>query len=380
MKNAIRPLSTILLMIYFFLLLSPSPCAASSSALWDDLPPHAGFPVEWWYMTGFLKTEKGRHLGFQATFFRMENKKDAPGGETTQSPWDPREIFGFHGAVSNLDRKKFISTERERRGFYGSVATRNHPFSVKIGRNRLDHRDASAPSLSLSFRVENQSFALTLTPLLPPVWHAAHKKFFTGPGPQDFAYYYSYPLVKLEGTRTVVHRNGTVTVEAVHGQCWFDHEWMSSTLAPGQIGWIWLWDWNKANTRGIMLYQMLDQGGKLSPFHRATVMKRTKEGIRIERTRDVSLVRGMNGGCLDLKEIRFLVDQQMTVDIMPKLNAQRLRGAVSYWEGAADVTLGQLKNQTGESGEGYLEVTGLSKRERNVLKSAELCQSREKSR
>ena len=364
----------------FFLILSwltivPDVHAAPSPALWEDLLPHEDFPIEWWYMTGFLTTEKGKSLGFQATFFRMKNTKISADQQSARGSWAPREIFGFHGAISNLDRKTFASTERERRGFERSVATHDHPFSVSIGRNRLDHKDATAPALGLSFRVENQSFDLTRTPLSPPVWHAAHKKFFTGPRPIDYAYYYSYPLVTVEGTRTIVHRDGTVTRERVHGQCWFDHEWTSQTLAPGQIGWIWLWAWNKENTHGIMLYQMLDHGGRLSSFHRATVMNRTKEGITLERTDDVVLIGGMKKGCLELKKIRFLVDHTMKISVIPKMKDQRLKGAVSYWEGATQINLGK---DAGEKGKGYLEVTGLDKKTEE-FRNNELCQSKEKS-
>ena len=101
---------------------------------------------------------------------------------------------------------------------------------------------------------------------------------------------------------------------------------------------------------------MLDRGGKLSPFHRATVMRRTKEGVTIERTRDVSLVRGINGGCLELRKIRFLVNHQIKIGVMPKLKDQLLKGAVSYWEGAARINLGK---EAGGEGKGYLEITGL---------------------
>ena len=343
--------------------------AASSPGLWDDLLPHGDFPIEWWYMTGFLKTEKGRNLGFQATFFRMKNNEHSSDQQSARGPWSPHEIFGFHGAVSDLDRKTFVSTERERRGFGRSVGTEDHPFSVSIGRNRLDHKDASAPTLGLSFRVANQSFDLELTPLTPPVWHAAHKKFFTGPRPVDYAYYYSYPLVKVEGTRTIVHRNGTITHERVHGQCWFDHEWMAQSLAPGQIGWVWLWAWNKENTRGVMLYQMLDQGGKLSPFHRATIIKRNHNILEIKRVKNIDKIRGLSKGCISLKRIEIFVDESFKLKINPLIINQKLSGGITYWEGASSMFITEGKNHYQSSG--YLEITGISN-----LKQGDLCVNR----
>ena len=355
----------------FFVILSwgafaPDIHAAPAPGLWDDLLPHGDFPIEWWYMTGFLRTEKGRNLGFQATFFCMKNNEQFPGHQSARGPWAPREIFGFHGAVSDLDRKTFVSTERERRGFRRSVATQDHPFSVSIGRNRLDHKDATAPTLGLSFRVADQSFDLTLTPLSPPVWHAAHKKFFTGPRPIDYAYYYSYPLVKVEGTRTIVHRDGTATHERVRGQCWFDHEWMAQTLAPGQIGWIWLWAWNKENTRGIMLYQMLDRGGKLSPFHRATVITKTHNIFKIKRIKKIYKTRGLSKGCINLKRIEVFVNESFKLKINPLIINQKLSGGITYWEGASSILIAEGKKTYQSSG--YLEITGISN-----LKQGELC-------
>lgn len=85
-------------------------------------------------------------------------------------------------------------------------------------------------------------------------------------------------------------------------------------------------------------------------------MNRTKEGITLERTDDVILVGGMKKGCLALKKIRFLVDHTMKISVMPRMKDQRLKGAVSYWEGAAQMNLGK---DAGEKGKGYLEVTGI---------------------
>ena len=37
----------------------------------EDNGPHDTFKTEWWYYTGNLRTESGRHFGFQLTFFRQ---------------------------------------------------------------------------------------------------------------------------------------------------------------------------------------------------------------------------------------------------------------------------------------------------------------------
>jgi predicted secreted hydrolase len=318
-------------------------------------------------MTGYLKTQTNRHFGFQATFFRMTTKVGRePSPSNATSPWTPREIFGFHGAVSDLDRKAFLSTERERRGFSRSVLSQENPFSVRIGRNRLDHPRPDKKSLALHFRVANRSYDLSLFPQSPPVWHAKHQKFFTGPGAADWAYYYSYPLVLITGTVTTVLPDGTKRLDSVHGQCWFDHEWMRSSLAKDQIGWIWVWGWNKENTQGVMVYQMLDRGATLSPFHRATILERKGDIWTVTRTNEVRLLAGKSGRCLDPDRIELQVGPGILVRVHPRLDRQFLTGAVPYWEGAARIKLGPPSSP--ETGKGYLEVTGLAD-----LKGRSLC-------
>ena len=354
------------LSILLFLLLLPGGVshpargsAAEPPALWTHLSPHPDYPVEWWYMTGYLATQSNRHVGFQATFFRMSTKIGGKHSEKrAESPWAPRKIFGFHGAVSDIDRKTFLSTERERRGFSRSVFDQKDPFSVRIGRNRLDHRSPDAKALSLVFRVANKSYDLRLAPQSPPIWHAARKKFFTGPGPDDWAYYYSYPLVLITGTVTTVRPDGKTFTEAVHGQCWFDHEWMRSSLAKDQIGWIWVWGWNKDNTRGVMVYQMLNRGATLSPYHRATLLRRKGGSWIVTRTDKVAFTGRLRDRCLALTRVTFQVGAETRISVRPRIDRQELAGAVSYWEGAAGITF--EKNGLVENGKGYLEVTGLA--------------------
>ena len=115
-----------------------------------------------------------------------------------------------------------------------------------------------------------------------------------------------------------------------------------------------------------MLYQMLDRGVRLSPFHRATVFERKGVDWTVTRTQNVRLLKGKNGRCLDLSRIAFLKGDNTVVRVHPEIDRQLLTGAVSYWEGAARITLGP--SSTPESGKGYLEVTGLER-----LREGSLC-------
>ena len=115
-----------------------------------------------------------------------------------------------------------------------------------------------------------------------------------------------------------------------------------------------------------MVYQMLNQGATLSPFHRATTLKTNGNEWTVERTNFVQLLTGKKGRCIVLDKISFLLNKKILVKIHPLLEKQMLSGAVSYWEGASKIQIGEkteLKN-----GQGYLEVTGF-----RYMKHARLC-------
>src|SRR5271154_2395006 len=52
-----------------------------------DFGSHPEFRTEWWYITGWLRTEHGETLGFQITFFRTKPNID----ENNPSSFAPRQ-------------------------------------------------------------------------------------------------------------------------------------------------------------------------------------------------------------------------------------------------------------------------------------------------
>src|ERR1700689_4487062 len=68
---------------------------------------HPDFQTEWWYYTGNLRTAEGRRFGFELTFFRqgVERRK-------TVNVWDVQDVWMAHLALSDIDGKQFLHTER----------------------------------------------------------------------------------------------------------------------------------------------------------------------------------------------------------------------------------------------------------------------------
>src|ERR1700722_12225742 len=69
---------------------------------------HPEFQTEWWYYTGNVHTTEGRRFGFELTFFRQGvDRKSEP-----TSVWEVWDLWLAHFAVSDLDGRSFLHTER----------------------------------------------------------------------------------------------------------------------------------------------------------------------------------------------------------------------------------------------------------------------------
>ena len=72
---------------------------------------HPEYQTEWWYTTGNLKAAGGRAFGFELTFFRQGASRDA----ARNSPWDVKDLYLAHLALSDLKGGAFYHSERVNR-------------------------------------------------------------------------------------------------------------------------------------------------------------------------------------------------------------------------------------------------------------------------
>ena len=80
-----------------------------------DFGAHPAFRTEWWYVTGWLKTEDGRDLGFQVTFFRSR----PPISEVNPSAFAPSQILFAHAALSDPAIGHLLHDQRAARAGFG---------------------------------------------------------------------------------------------------------------------------------------------------------------------------------------------------------------------------------------------------------------------
>ena len=126
MKTDLRALYAMALSVFFPVPVSIAQFQTALPGYHYEIPRdyfnHPDFQTEWWYYTGNLQTAAGRKFGFELTFFRQGVSRDP----AKYAPWDLRDIYVAHFAVSDLDGQQFFHTERTNRagpGIAGADAT-----------------------------------------------------------------------------------------------------------------------------------------------------------------------------------------------------------------------------------------------------------------
>jgi predicted secreted hydrolase len=216
-----------------------------------DFGSHPDYRIEWWYVTGHLRTAEGENLGFQITFFRNR----LPRRWNNPSAFNPTQLLFAHAALSDPKSGGILHDQKAARAVLGLAGATVGDTNVWIDDWTLRREGNRYRS-----RVSAQGFDLDLTfePTQPPLPHGQagySRKLST---PVVASHYYSLPHLKVSGS---VSRQGRTA--PVEGVAWLDQEWSSDDAYPELTG----WDWTGIN---------LEDGGALMAFR----IRREGEGIR----------------------------------------------------------------------------------------------------
>ncbi len=314
-----------------------------------DFGSHPAFRTEWWYVTGWLGSERG----FQVTFFRVRTAH--PAGNPSR--FAPTELVFAHAAL--MDRRNGSPRHAQRAARLGApgVECSDRDTDLRIGGWRLV-RGADDRYRAV---VDDADFALDLL-LAPPgapgdpaasPWLQGDAGFSRkGPQPQQASHYYSRPQLRV---------TGTVDGRPAEGIAWFDHEWSTSVLDEAAAG----WDWTGINFRdgsAMVAFRIRprDGGDGAEPLWRYCALRepdgrsRIIEAVRFEPTRRWQSPR--SGARYPVAMRIDLPGRSLRLE--PLMDDQELDGRAStgtiYWEGAVRVSEADGR----ESGLGYLELTG----------------------
>jgi predicted secreted hydrolase len=318
-----------------------------------DHHAHREFKTEWWYFTGNLFDEKGHRFGYELTFFR-QGIQPAAERDPNASRFIVDDLKFAHFAITDIADQKFIFEQKTNRGAFGEAGFDDAKRLAWLEDWSLTANDNG------SFRLVASSGAgtihLDLRPAKPPAVHGENGVSVKAAGGASASHYYSIPRLETTGDLTM---NGQA--RAVRGESWFDHEWSSSQLGKGQVGWDWIcvqWE----DGAELMLYRMRLENGGVDPSSSGTWIAQDGATTHL-RASDFQMTpvafwkNKSNGAQYPIGWRIALFGQRVEFNIKAALEDQELKlGAITYWEGAIDAT-GTRDGKT-IKGHGYLELTG----------------------
>jgi len=317
-----------------------------------DHGPHPEFRSEWWYFTGNLETAKGRHFGFQLTFFRTAL---APKSVERASAWGATQVYMAHFALTDAGGKRFYAFDRFSRSALGLAGAKAQPFHVWLEDWSAQGTGREALPMRLHAAQGEVALDLTLQSAKPVVLQGNRGLSQKGAAPGNASYYYSLTRMPTRGTIRVASE--TFQVE---GSSWMDREWSTSALERDQVGWDWF-ALQLSDRREVMFYQLRRRDSSADPFSSGTLVR--ADGSTRSLTRDQVQIEVLDHWQSPRDGARYpsrwylrIPTEKLELEIIPYFNDQELNVSVRYWEGA--VRVHGTGNGQPMSGNGYVELTG----------------------
>ena len=320
----------------------------------EDHGPHPEYGIEWWYYTGNLNSEQGRHFGFELALFRIALASEPP---NRVSRWATSQLYMGHFAVTDVHNSQFYSFERFSRaalGLAGASVSDDQRFRVWVEDWSIEGEGAERPTIHLKAAEENIAIDLKLVSGKPLILQGDKGLSQKSAEPGNASYYYSVTRMPTRGTLSIGEQSFTVA-----GSSWMDREWSTSALADEQLGWDWF-ALQLSDGREVMFYQFRLRDGGIDPLSSGTViladgstLTLTPEDVQIQVLDHWESPRG---GSYPSKWRMRISSESTDLEITPYINGQELDASVRYWEGAVRIR-GTSKGQP-ISGNGYVEMTG----------------------
>lgn len=323
----------------------------------QDFGAHPGYQTEWWYYTGNLATPEGRPFGFQLTFFRQALAANS-GKATGSSDWRGQQIYSAHFTVSDIEADRFYPTEQFSRSQLGLAGAEATPYHVWL--NTWSATELAPGQVRLQAEAEEVAIDLVVRQTKPPVLQGDRGLSIKGQEPGNASYYYS--LVQQPTTGTITIRQ---TPHAVSGVTWQDHEFSTSSLSAGTVGWDWF-SLQFEHGAALMLYMLRHEDGSLEPTSAGTFV--AADGSQQALTSQDWQIQVRDRWKSPTSGAVYPAAWEMTIPSLglhlqakPLMANQELNtSTATYWEGAVTVT-GQQADRA-IAGQGYVELTGYADR------------------
>jgi predicted secreted hydrolase len=328
---------------------------ADGSHRWDfpaDFGPHPEYQTEWWYYTGTLEDPAGRSFGYQLTLFR---RGLLPPGDWVEraSSWSTTQVFMGHFALSDIRDQEHHSFERFSRGAAGLAGAEAEPLRVWLENWAITQ---TAPdTFRLQAEQDGIQIDLTLADQKGLIFHGEEGYSQKGPDPGNASYYVSQTRLKTTGTIQLQGEEVPVT-----GLSWMDHEFSTSALSEGQVGWDWF-SIQLENDLELMVFQIRRADGGVDPYSSGTLVLADGETLPLDQDQFAIQVTNTwrsphTGADYPAGWVVRVPDVGLTLEIQPRMADQEMDVSYAYWEGAVLVS-GSLGSEQ-VTGTGYVELTG----------------------
>jgi predicted secreted hydrolase len=330
-----------------------------------DHGAHPAFGIEWWYVTGWLRSSSNARddappFGFQLTFFRSRTGL----ARSLDSRFAARQLLFAHAALSDVAARRLVHAERLARWNEDSRAAQAAASLDDTRVHIADWQLVREPTGAYAARWADDgagfALALSLTPTQPLLLQGDAGFSRKGPQPSNASHYYSQVQLDVSGDMTRDDRTRSRQRTAVQGRAWLDHEWSGSLMPEGAVGWDWI-GMNLDDGSALTAFRLRDARGAAvwsgGSWRTATGAQRafadgetTFEPLQqwtSPATRAAYGVRWRVRCPAGAFEVRALFDAQ-------ELDGRSTTGTV-YWEGLS--ALHRADDGT-RVGWGYLEMTG----------------------
>jgi predicted secreted hydrolase len=316
---------------------------------------HPEFQTEWWYYTGNLRAEGGRRFGFELTFFRQGVNR---GAATPANVWDVEDIWMAHLALSDIDGRRFLHTERLNRSGAGTAGADQRQSRVWNGNWQAQWK-ADSTAQQLQAVANGFSFDLSVNSAKPPVIHGADGVSQKAAGAGHASHYISLTRLLTSGAVVIEGQRFAVT-----GTSWMDHEFFTHQLEANQTGWDWF-SLQFDDGSEVMLFRLRRKDGGVDPYSAGTYQDPQGRTTHLA-VGDFSLLPGKEWTSPDTGA-RYPVAWTVRIPslgidaaLATSLPQQELTGKIpaspAYWEGAVGISGSKARQPM--RGVGYLEMTG----------------------
>ena len=266
---------------------------------------------------------------------------------------------------------RHAAAERFSRGAGGLAGATGEPFAVWLEDWRADSLNADGSAVRLVARdaASGLSLDLELRATKPLVAHGDRGLSPKSDEPGNASHYVGYTRMSARGrigTADIAGGSAAVREVEVTGEAWFDHEWSTSALGAGAVGWDWF-SLQLDDGRELMHFQIRREDGEIEPVSGGTLVEPDGRTRRLSRD-DVRIE-----VLAPLDEPRHRRDLPLPLAAGRPLRGPRpRRRALARGPGDADVVrlLGRSRPRrrgSRPSGKGYVELTGYARSMQGVF-------------